>query len=103
MVVRADGEIMEGGEDLAPRAFRGNARDVRDDEVLPAEALGCHNLLLNFAHFPANEFGFGSEQDGADPLLALAAPRDDQVEDVAGLVVHAPSVCEPAPGGAEDD
>src|SRR2546422_1227436 len=103
MVVRADGEIMEGGEDLAPRAFRGNARDLRDDEVLPAEALGCHNLLLNLAHFPASEFGFGSEQDGADPRLALAAALDHPVEIVTGHVDRPIPVGEPPLVGREHD
>src|SRR5213593_4117432 len=83
VVVRADGEIVEGREDLASRAFRGDAQDVRDDEVLTAEALACNNLLLNLAHFPARELGFGPEQDRADPRLALAAALGHPVEVVA--------------------
>src|SRR5438445_10972765 len=96
MVVQADGEIMEGGEDLAPRAFRGNARDVRDDEVLRAEALGCNNLLLDLAYFPACELGFGTEQDRADPSFAFAAALGHPLQIIARHVDRPISVLKPS-------
>src|SRR5437667_8642604 len=83
---------MEGREDLAPRALRGNPRDVRDDEVLAAEALGRHDLLLDLADLSAGEFGFGPEEDRADPSLSFAASIRHPVEVIARHVNRSISV-----------
>src|SRR5439155_26751569 len=74
---------MEGREDLAPRALRGNPRDVRDDEVLRAKALCRHDLLLDLAHLSAGELGFGPEEDRADPRFSFAASIRHPVEVIA--------------------
>src|SRR5438093_10652029 len=74
---------MEGREDLAPRALRGNPRDVWDDEVLRAEALGRHDLLLDLADLSAGEFGFGPEEDRADTGFSFAASIRHPVEVIA--------------------
>src|SRR3989442_14250085 len=80
---------MERREDLPPGAFRGNPRNLGDDEILGPEALLGNDPFLNLADFSAGELRFRPEQNGADPRLPLAA-SDRHADEIVARPVDAP-------------
>src|SRR5713101_5190721 len=74
---------MERREDLSPGTFRGNPRDLGDDEVRGPEAFLRDNPFLDLAHFSGRELRFRPEEDRADPRLPFAASIRHPLEIVA--------------------
>src|SRR3989442_754422 len=70
VVGQGHGKIMEGRDDLPPGAFRGNPRDLGDDEVLGPEAFLRNNPFLNLASPPPAT----PDPDRKRPALPHASP-----------------------------
>src|SRR6266704_4237609 len=96
-------EVVERREDLPSRPLRGQPRELRDDEVLPAKTFRAHDLLLDLSGLASGELGFGPVQEAGDPRLALPAPLGYAVQVVARDVDASIAIREPEAVGGQDE
>src|SRR5438094_729036 len=77
-------EVANRGEDLPPRPFGGNPRDLGNDEVFRTDPLRRHDRLLNLSRLAARPFRLRAIEDPADPRLPLPASLRRPFQVVAG-------------------